>query len=290
LQPADINLAGCIYHIGTRIGLATLIEEHTPITALLAANKEDGIVPQGKAANVGHAVCHLSANGVVVGEGCLGADVLLNVINYLSEFVEGLGRLGVETNVAIKVELPGIICRLDDDGRFLRLSHKAKHLSMTVLTKDDNLFFVLSISIILLLDAFLKVQHHGASGVNQVDGMLAGKCVGRWRFAMGTEQDLGIVDVAHLVVIDGDEPHLLQAVALLAIVHDVAQAIEPFLLRKFLLSLADGTRHTETKARTLVDFYFHAAKIRNKNEKRKGKREKYEKDNGKCSTNKLSTL
>ena len=139
MQPADINLAGCVYQIGTRIRSQAFVEKHTPVAALLAADEEYGVVLQGEAADVGHTVCHLSADGVVIRKGGLRADVLLDVIDYLAELVERHCRLGVEADVAVEVQLLGILCRLDNDGRFLRLSHQADYLSMAVLPEDDNL-------------------------------------------------------------------------------------------------------------------------------------------------------
>ena len=77
---------------------------------------------------------------------------------------------------------------------------------------------------------------------------------------MSTEQNFGIVDVLQLLVVDCHQAHLPEAVALLAVMHNVAQAIEPFLLCQLLLRLADGPRHAKAEARTLVNFYLHACK------------------------------
>ena len=65
---------------------------------------------------------------------------------------------------------------------------------------------------------------------------------------MSAKEDFGIVDVLHLVVIDRHQPHLLQALALLAIVNNIAQAIKLFLLGKFLFRFAYGSCHTKTEA------------------------------------------
>ena len=203
MQPTNINFVGCIYHVGTGIGLLAFVEEDAAIAALFAADEEDNIVFQGKTSDVGHSVCYLSADGVVIGKGCFRADVLLNVLHNLSELIKRHRGLGVETNVATEVELLHFFSRFDDDGSFFRLSHKAEYLRMTVLAEDDDLFFVLSISIIFLLDTFLQVQNHRTSGINQVDGMLSSKGLSGRRLTMSPKQNLGIMNVLHLVVIDG---------------------------------------------------------------------------------------
>ena len=65
---------------------------------------------------------------------------------------------------------------------------------------------------------------------------------------MSAKEDFGIVNVLHLVVVDSHQSHLLQALALLAIVNNIAQAIKLFLLGKFLFRFAYGSCHTKTEA------------------------------------------
>ena len=77
---------------------------------------------------------------------------------------------------------------------------------------------------------------------------------------MSAQQHLDIVHLPHLFVVDSHQPHLSEAVALLAIVYDVAQAKQTVVLCQLLFRLADGSRHTEAEARTLVNFYLHVCK------------------------------
>ena len=79
---------------------------------------------------------------------------------------------------------------------------------------------------------------------------------------MSPQQHLGIVNILHLLMIDGHQSHLLQPVALLTIVNNITQTIELFLFGQFLFRLANSARHTEAEARTLINFNFHAAKLR----------------------------
>ena len=122
---------------------------------------------------------------------------------------------------------------------------------MTILSEDDNLFIIdhcpFHLFIVFLLDALLQVQHNGACGINEVDGMFSGKGVCGRRLSMSAQQHLRIMDVSHLLVIDGHQSHLLQSITLLTIVHNVTQAIELLLLGQFLFRLADSTRHTKAE-------------------------------------------
>ena len=71
---------------------------------------------------------------------------------------------------------------------------------------------------------------------------------------MGAQQHLHIVELAHLVVVDGNESHLAQTIALHAIVHDIAQTIEGASLRQFFLGFLNGGGHSETEATAFIDF------------------------------------
>ena len=75
---------------------------------------------------------------------------------------------------------------------------------------------------------------------------------------MSTEQHLGIMNVAKLLMINCNKPKLLKPVAFLAIMDDIAKAIQLLLFGKFLFRLANGACHTKAKARALVDFYLHS--------------------------------
>ena len=110
---------------------------------------------------------------------------------------------------------------------------------------------------VLLLDAPLQLQHHGAGGIDNLYAVLLRQLVGLRRFAVSSQEHLDVVELAHLVVVDGDESELCQAVALHAVVHNVAQAVELVALGQFFLCLADGCRHTEAKSAAAVYLYLH---------------------------------
>ena len=55
------------------------------------------------------------------------------------------------------------------------------------------------------------------------------------------------MQLAHLVVVNGDEPHLTQALALHTIVNNIAEAIELIALGQLFLCFLDGGGHSETE-------------------------------------------
>ena len=78
--------------------------------------------------------------------------------------------------------------------------------------------------------------------------------VGLRGFAMSPQQHLHVVQLAKVVVIDGDESHCPQTFTLHTIVDDIAQTIKAVSLGQFLFGLLDGCGHTETEATAVIDF------------------------------------
>ena len=249
-----VYLVRAVYQVGVGVDLQALREEHLAVGAFLAADKEDEVVPGGEAADVGYAVGHLPADGVVVLEGGLGRDVRLDVVHNMAELVQRLGGLRVEAYALAEVQLGDFLQLLYDDGLALRLAHEAQHLGMAVLAVDDDLL-VLPSGVMLLLDAFLQFEHHGAGGVYDFYVVAAGRVVGFGRFAVGAQQDFGVVQAGKLFVVDGDEAHGLEAFHLAAVVHDVTQAVERAALAQFFLGLAYGVDHAEAESGAAVYLY-----------------------------------
>ena len=90
-----------------------------------------------------------------------------------------------------------------------------------------------------------------------ISAILPCQIVGFRRFAVGAQQHFHIVQLFHLLVVDGDEAQLRQALALHAVVHNVAQAVELVALGQFLFGLADGSGHAETETTAAVNLYRH---------------------------------
>ena len=86
---------------------------------------------------------------------------------------------------------------------------------------------------------------------------MTGQLVGLRGFAMGTQQHLDIVQLAHLLVVDGDETHVAQALALHAVMDDVAKAIEGAATGELLLGLLYGGGHAEAETAAVVNLDLH---------------------------------
>ena len=70
---------------------------------------------------------------------------------------------------------------------------------------------------------------------------------------MGTQQHLHVVQLPHLIMVNGDQSHLPKAVTLHPIMHDITQTIERITLCQFLLRFLNGSRHPETEATAIVN-------------------------------------
>ena len=139
---------------------------------------------------------------------------------------------------------------LDDDGVACRLTDQSEHLSMSLFAKDDNLTRP---HLILLLDALLQLEHHRTRGINDLDIIQTGQLIGLRGLAMSTQQYFHVVQLAHLVVIDGDESHVAQALTLHTIMHYITQAIELIALGQLFLGFLDSGSHTEAETTAVVN-------------------------------------
>ena len=261
LEPFHVNLLGTLYLVTVGIDTLALVEQHLSIGALATTDKKNQVVPGCEAGDIGHTVRHLSADGIEALEHSSPDDMVLTVVDDAMELVQALGGLGIEVDVAREVETFHILEFLDDDGMTVSLPYQSQDLRMTVLAKDDNLR--VGMAVILFLDAFLQLQHHGTGGIN--DFYIVPLChqISLGRFAVGAKKHLHTMQLLHLVMVDGDEPCLMQPFHLHTIVNNVTQAIELATLRQFLLCLLDGSGHAEAEATAVVYFYLHDKLIKN---------------------------
>ena len=101
----------------------------------------------------------------------------------------------------------------------------------------------------------LQLQHHGAGSIDNLNVVLLCQQIGLWRFAVGAQQYLDIMQLFHVFVVDGDKPQVAEPVTFHSVVHDVAQAIERVALCQFFFGFLDGGGHAEAEAAAAVDFY-----------------------------------
>ena len=88
-----------------------------------------------------------------------------------------------------------------------------------------------------------------------------GKFISLWGLSMSAQQHLHIVKLAHLLVVDGDESHLAQTIALHAVMHDIAKAIEGAPLCQLFLGFLDGGGYSEAEATAFIDFNLYHSHI-----------------------------
>ena len=69
---------------------------------------------------------------------------------------------------------------------------------------------------------------------------------------MRTQQHLDVMQLTHLVMIDGDESHLAQTLTLHTVMYDISQAIELLALSQFLLRFLDGRSHSKTETTAVI--------------------------------------
>ena len=86
-KPVEVYLAGILHMITPRIYGLAFVKKHLSVATFPSAHKDYHIVLSCKARNVGHAVGHLSANGVETTEGGRGTDVRLDVLDDAVELV-----------------------------------------------------------------------------------------------------------------------------------------------------------------------------------------------------------
>ena len=136
---------------------------------------------------MGHSVSYLTADGIVVAEGGMGLDVVLDVFHDAAKFVKGLRGLAIEIDISTEVEALDIFGAFDDDGGSFGLPHQSQNFGMSVLPENHDLFPMFGVGVVFAFDAFLQVKDHGTGGIDDFDVVLLGLLVGLGWFAMGTK-------------------------------------------------------------------------------------------------------
>jgi len=121
---------------------------------------------------------------------------------------------------------------------------------MSLLAKDNNLAWT---SLILFLDALLQLEHYRTRGINDFNIILTSQLIGFRGLTMRTQQHLHVVQLAQLVMIDGDEPHLAQALTLHTIVYYITQTIQFIAFGQFFLSLLYSSGYSEAEATAVIN-------------------------------------
>ena len=256
----EINVVWSFHHVNMLIDCLACFEEGASVGAFLAADEEDGIVAGTEIQKGGHAVGDLAADGVVIFERGGGVDVLLYVSDDVAEVVEGFCGLGEQADVAREVEPSDIFKRVEHNSGAVGLAHEAQHFGVAELAEDGNLA-VFAVLCKFLFDAFLQLEDDGAGCVDNLDVVAPGNLVGLRRFTMGAEEHCGVAQPAVFFVVDGVQSQSVEAVTLLAVMYDVAQAVESGAFVQFFLCLADGGGVAKAKPGVVVNIYSHGGRL-----------------------------
>lgn len=251
------------------VNTEALVIKNLAVRALAPTDKEDKIVLGSKLRDVWHAVGNRAADGIEALKRGRRRNMGLNVIDNPVELIERLGGLGIQVDIAGKIEFCNLIAAFDNNGVAMGLTYEAENLSMTFLTEDDDLGWRLplgfaaslveeitrnGIGVVLLLYTFLELEHNRTSGIYNLDVVAAGQGVSLGGLAMSTQQNFGIMKLSHFIVIDGDKPHLAEAIALHTVVNDIAEAIELLALGKLFFGFLDCRGYPKTETTAIVYF------------------------------------
>ena len=188
LEPFILNRVGRVGEVGARIHLAACFKKNASVGTFESADKDDGVVARGKFLDVGQSVRHLAADGVEIAEASGWLDVGGDVFHDALEPLQRLGRLREQGGVAGQVQTRSLFHSFDDNRFAVGLSHESEHFGVSSFAVNHDLWarhFVID-----FFDASLQLQHHGAGGVDEADSSFFCDLIGRWRFAVSTEQNL----------------------------------------------------------------------------------------------------
>lgn len=220
LEPVEVDFIGTFYLITVGVHAMTFLEEHLAVGTLAPAHKKHEVVLGSKAGYIRHTIGHLSADGVKTLESGTLYNMLLTILYDTMKLVETLSCLGIEIDIAREIQFLHILEFLNHDGLAGSLPHQSQHLCVSILAKDD--YLRIRIAGILPLDTFLQLQHHRTGGVNDVYMVLLGQGISLRRLTMSTQQHLDMMQLLHILVVDGDQPGMMQPFHLHSVVYDVA--------------------------------------------------------------------
>ena len=106
---------------------------------------------------------------------------------------------------------------------------------------------------IVYADVLLQLEHHGAGAVDDGKAASAGFDIGRWRLAMGTDQD-GFLFRHVGDGRDRAEPFRPEAVELGLVMDDGAEGIQVVVVRKEVFRPGDGADDASAETGAVVDF------------------------------------
>ena len=107
----------------------------------------------------------------------------------------------------------------------------------------------------LATNLLLQGEHDGASSIDELDVALASELIDGGCFPVGTEEHALPLELLEGLVVDRLHALGLQAVYLLVVVYDVAEAVELFVIfLQLFFGVLDSIDDAEAEARLLVYF------------------------------------
>lgn len=236
------------------VDTATLVVKHFAIAAFCSGDEKNHVVAAGEVAEVVDAVSNLTANGVKRFKFHSGRYPSRNFAHHIGEALKRHCGLRVEGYVAGEVDARELFKILDYDCLAVCLPDETVDLCMACLSVDDYLGTWRRV-VVGVLDALLQAQDHRTGRINDFDVPFAGKGVGRRGFSVGAQKHTRGGETAQILVGDCREAFALESFDLVAVMHDVAEAVERLVAAlKFLLSFSNGSHDSVTEAGARVYF------------------------------------
>ncbi len=230
------------------IGPTAHVAQHTAIRRLTPRNKEYHINTRGELLKQSLASRHTAADGIVNSD----LDTLLraatNLLGETMEEVDALCRLRQQIYRAVEVDSGEVIEALNNGDIVIDLSRESYNLGMATLTQEHNTTTYALHLIVGLPEAALKACNNGARSVDNVNAELLGTDVCPRRLAMGTHKKRTTTERSHIVVRDGTQTKLLEALHLDTVMHYIAKRVNLTRGLQSLLSLANGAYDTKAEA------------------------------------------
>ena len=249
LGQRTVDLVGFGDKVGVGVGLAAFLEQHLPVRAFLAGNEVNPVVVRGERLDVGKPVGYLTTDRIVVFEDDIFRHAALDLRYNRLKTVQRFGCLREKVDGAMEIQAVQILFPLNHDGVTLRLANQAVYLRMSFLAVNDQLGTAsLDLLLVALMDFSLQAQDDRAGRVNDLYPVAPGDFISGGRLAMCPEKHLFPFQLAELLMLDGAQAHLLKALNLKTIVHDISQAVKPVAVRQLALGALDRRDDPETES------------------------------------------
>ena len=148
------------------------------------------------------AVCHLTANRIVVFKTGILRFPFIYFFHDLTEPVQRLCRLGEKTNITAEIQTVQVFYLFNHNGRTISLADKAVYFGMSFFTVNHQLCIIFTRLLITFMYLPLQLEHDRTRCIDDRYLILLCNLVGRRRFSMCTKQDFFPFQPGKSMVID----------------------------------------------------------------------------------------